>query len=419
VRGYRLFTILDQNGADRGWSQLLLDRAVILRKKAGRRRLLSLCALIAIACLFILIIANAFRVTEQQREAERWQRHSLDVLLVTGRLETAVNEALRGERGFLITGDRDFLQPYFRGRTQGTLLFRRLQRLTADNPVQRANLAHVGDRLMVYIAAIDQLVRMQAEGRHAEAVAAVSARAGRAQIVDVLGALRQVETEERRLLAERSQASFLADANADRYNYTMAAAALIVVLLMAYAGFGAALGHKRAIALTEELQLMATTDALTGLPNRRSLMAGMELEVARASRSGRPLSLALLVVDRFKTINDTHGHPAGDAVLQAVADELRRVTRAGDLLGRFGGEEFAIVMPETDLKQARWACERLRKAIAARNMHFPDGTIGRITISSGVALLAGEEGCDHLISRADGALYQAKQDGRDLVRMAA
>jgi diguanylate cyclase (GGDEF)-like protein len=397
----------------------LLDRAAILKKKAGRRRLISLCALIAIATLFALIIVNAFRVTEQRREAERWQRHSLDVLLVTGRLETAVNETLRGERGFLITGDHEFLAPYFQGRTQARLLLRRLERLTADNRSQQAGLADVRTKLVGHIATIDQLVRMQAEGRVAEAVAAVRAREGRTEIVDFLTALGRVDAEERRLLAERSEASFRADLRADRYNYIMAAAAIIVVLLMGYAGFGAALGHKRAIALTEELQLMATTDLLTGLPNRRSLMAAMELEVVRAGRSGRPLALALLDVDRFKAINDTYGHPAGDAVLQAVADELGKLTRAGDLLGRFGGEEFAIVMPETNREQARWACERLRKAIAKRTMHFPNSTSGRVTISSGVALLAGEEGCDHLISRADGALYQAKEDGRDLVRLAA
>ncbi len=397
----------------------MLDRAVILRKKAGRRRLISLCALIAIAALFTLIIANAFRVTEQRREAERWQRHSLDVLLVTGRVETAVNEAMRGERGFLITGDREFLAPYFRGRTQSRLLLRRLARLIADNPVQQANLAAAQAGLEAYIVALDAMVRMQAEGRSADAVAAVRTHMDRSRIADFVHALRQVEGEERRLLADRSAQSAIAEANADRYNYSMAAAAVIVVLLMAYAGFGAAIGHKKAIELTEQLQQMATTDALTGLPNRRSLMAGMELEVARAERSGRPLALALLDIDRFKAINDTHGHPAGDAVLQAVADELRKITRAGDLLGRFGGEEFAIVMPETDLKQARWACERLRKGIAKRIMHYPNGTSGHVTISSGVALLVGDEGCDHLISRADGALYQAKEDGRDLVRLAA
>ena len=121
----------------------MLDRAVILRKKAGRRRLLSLCALIAIAALFALIIANGFRVTEQRREAERWQRHSLEVLLVTGRLETAVNEAMRGERGYLITNDREFLPPYFRGRTQSQLLLRRLVRNLLENAQRYAGIGPI------------------------------------------------------------------------------------------------------------------------------------------------------------------------------------------------------------------------------------------------------------------------------------
>jgi diguanylate cyclase (GGDEF)-like protein len=397
----------------------LLDRAVVLRKQAGRRRLVSLCALIAIATLFGLIIINAFRVTEERRHAESMQKHSLDILLVTGRLESAVNETMRGQRGFLLTSDRESLAPYFRGRSQSQALLRRLERLTGDNPSQQRNVLAVADKLRGYVESIDRLVALEASGHHAEAVAAVRTRSGRAEIIDFLTALRRVDGEERHLHADRSEASVAADAAADRYNYIMAAAALIVVLLMAYAGFGAALGHKKAIELTEELQRMATTDALTGLPNRRRLMEAMELEVSRAGRSSRPLALALLDIDRFKSINDTHGHPAGDAVLQAVADELRKVTRGGDLLGRFGGEEFAILMPDTGIEQARWACERLRKAVSKRLMHYPDGTSGHVTISSGVALLAGEEDCDHLITRADGALYQAKEDGRDLVRLAA
>jgi diguanylate cyclase (GGDEF)-like protein len=397
----------------------LLTRAAILRKKAGRRRLISLCALIAIATLFALIIVNAFRVTEERRHAEGMQKHSLDVMLVTERLEGAVNETMRGQRGFLLTGERESLAPYFRGRAQSQALLRRLARLTNDNPDQQRNLRAVAARLNGYIGSIDRLIALAANGRHADAVAGVKTRAGHSEIIDFLAALRRLDSEEQRLYVERSGASFAADAAADRYNYIMAAAALIVVLLMAYAGFGAALAHKKAIELTEELQLMATTDALTGLPNRRRLMDAMELEVARAGRSGRPFVFALLDVDRFKRINDTHGHPTGDAVLQAVAEELRRVTRGGDLLGRFGGEEFAILMPDTGLEQARWACERLRKAVSKRLMYYPNGTSGHITISSGLALLAGDEGCDHLISRADGALYQAKEDGRDLVRLAA
>lgn len=315
----------------------MLDRAIILRKKAGRRRLLSLCALILIAALFALIIVNAFRVTERQRQADRLQVHTLDVLLVAGRLEGAVNEAMRGQRGYLIASNREFLDPYFRGRTQSGLLLRRLQRLTRDNPVQQVNLVAVARTLRAYIASLDRLVALEAAGRRDAAMAAVRAGEGRAEILEFLGALRRVDREERRLLADRTEASFAADAAADRYNYIMAAAALIVVLMMAYAGFGAAIGHRRALELTEELQQLAVTDALTGLPNRRQLMTAMEQEVRRAERSGRPLALALLDIDRFKTINDTHGHPAGDAVLQAVADALQKVTRGGDLLGRFGG----------------------------------------------------------------------------------
>jgi diguanylate cyclase (GGDEF)-like protein len=397
----------------------VLDRAVTLRKQAGRRRLVSLCALIVIAALFALIIVNAFRVTEERRQAEWMQVHSRDVLFVTSRLEIAVNEALRGQRGNLITGDPEFLQPYFQGRMQSQALLRRLEHMTRDNPVQQRNIAALGPSLRGFIGSIDALVAQQAAGQHDLAVTAVRDRAGRAEIIHFIAALRRIATEERRLLAERSDASFAADAAADRYNYVMAAAALIAVLMMAYAGFGAALGHKRAIALTEELQLMATTDALTGLPNRRKLMEGLEVETARALRTGRPLTLALLDIDRFKSVNDTHGHPAGDAVLQAVADELRNVTRGGDLLGRFGGEEFAIVMPETSLEQARWACERLRKAVSKRLTRYPDGTSGGVTISTGLALLSSEEGCGQLISRADTALYRAKKDGRDRVRLAA
>jgi diguanylate cyclase (GGDEF)-like protein len=397
----------------------LKDHISQLHRKARLRRRIALCALIAIGLMFGAIIVNAFRATAERRQAEALQVHTLDVLLAAGRLETAVNETMRGERGYLITGDRDFLEPYFKGRALSFRLLRSLQRATQDNAAQRDNLAVVERRLGAYIGAVDRLVALEAAGRRAEAVAAVLARADRNQIIAFIAALERVQAEERRLLALRGAAAEAADSRDTRYNYIIAILAILMFALLTAAVVGAALAHRRTLELTGELERLATTDALTGLPNRRQLMTAMETEVRRAGRSGRPLSLALLDIDRFKAINDTHGHPVGDEVLRVVADELREVTRGGDLLGRFGGEEFAIIMPETSLDQAHLACERLRRAVAKRVLHYPNGTSGHVTISSGVALLAGDEGCDHLVSRADGALYEAKAGGRNLVRLAA
>jgi diguanylate cyclase (GGDEF)-like protein len=397
----------------------LTQHIALLHRKARLGRRIGLCALLAIGLMFGAIVVNAFRATAERRQAEALQVHTLDVLMIAGRLETSVNETLRGERGYLITGDREFLQPYFDGRARSFQLLRSLQRATRDSAWQQGNLIAAERRLRAYIATVDRLVALEATGRRAEAVAAVRARAGRSQILAFLASLNRIQVEERRLLSLRSAAASAADARDARYNYIIAIVGVLMFALLTAAVVGAALAHRRTLALTEELQHHATTDALTGLPNRRHLMAAMETEVRRAGRAGRPLSLALLDVDRFKAINDTHGHPVGDEVLRVTAEELLKVTRGGDLLGRFGGEEFAIIMPETNLDQAHLACERLRRAVAERILHYPNGTSGRVTISSGVALLAGGEGCDHLVSRADGALYQAKAGGRNLVKLAA
>jgi len=397
----------------------LIARATELQRLARRRRLLGFAALGAIALMFAAITLNSFKVSTERRSAEDWQVHTLNVLLVAGRLETAVNAALRGQRGYLITSDRDFLRPYHRAREESRRLLAMLGALTRDNQVQRGNMDLLGRRLDTYFGALTRTVALQDAGRTAEAVAAVRARSGEGRIVDVLDALGRVEGEERRLLDQRTIVSDRADEASNSYDHVLAAIGAMMIALLLAAVTSAARAHRHALTLAEELHDLATTDALTGLPNRRQLMAQMETEILRANRSGRPLSLALLDVDRFKAINDGHGHPAGDAVLQAIAAELGRVTRGGDVVGRFGGEEFAVLMPDTSLAMARTAGERLRTAIAKRPIDFPDGSCGRVTVSVGVALLAGSEGCDHLISRADAALYEAKADGRNLVRLAA
>lgn len=170
----------------------------------------------------------------------------------------------------------------------------------------------------------------------------------------------------------------------------------------------------RAKAALEEL---AHTDELTGIANRRQFLARLEKEVDRSRRYGRPLSLVLLDLDHFKTVNDSHGHAMGDLVLQATAREMEGVSRDLDLPGRMGGEEFGLLLPETDAGGARTVADRLRLAIG-RRMHEPEnGEPFRVTASVGVVTLepGTEWTLEQLIQRADEFLYRAKERGRNRV----
>jgi len=161
-----------------------------------------------------------------------------------------------------------------------------------------------------------------------------------------------------------------------------------------------------------EAQMIALsmTDALTGLGNRRRLEQALVQEVSRVERAGGKLCAVMADLDHFKRINDVYGHEAGDKVLAAVGDLLRRQTRPTDIVARFGGEEFVILMPHTDLTHAIGAAERVRMALGANPVHpLP----APITASFGVAELMAGEHSDVLMRRVDEALYRAKQLGRN------
>ncbi|SCZ49637.1 diguanylate cyclase [Thiohalomonas denitrificans] len=170
--------------------------------------------------------------------------------------------------------------------------------------------------------------------------------------------------------------------------------------------------------LAARMERLANTDGLTGLFNRRHLMARMEQELARARRYSRPLCLMLVDLDHFKQINDRFGHLSGDEVLTGSAQVIREVSRASDLVSRYGGEEFAVVLPETAIEKAQPMAERLRRRLAARRYYLPDRRVVSVTCSVGVAQLGAEGGTDSLIAAADAALYRAKGAGRDRVVVA-
>jgi two-component system cell cycle response regulator len=171
----------------------------------------------------------------------------------------------------------------------------------------------------------------------------------------------------------------------------------------------------RTKARTEALAAAATTDSLTGLPNRRRLDERAAEAIAVAERYGRPLACLMIDIDHFKRINDTHGHAAGDAVLRETARRLCSVCRTADFVGRYGGEEFTVIMPETDLDGAVAAGERIRAILAAQPVRAA-GTEVWITASVGAAgWLAAMGTPEELYTPADRALYRAKQLGRNRV----
>jgi len=164
-------------------------------------------------------------------------------------------------------------------------------------------------------------------------------------------------------------------------------------------------------ALEEELAHRATHDPLTGAFNRIPFEERIDAEMERVARYATALGFLVVDIDHFKAINDTHGHEVGDRVLVEVARRLREVIRGSDLLARWGGEEFVVLLPETDLFGALELGERLREAIAAE----PCEEAGTVTVSIGVAQAVPGESVRRLFSRADAALYRAKAEGRDRV----
>jgi diguanylate cyclase (GGDEF)-like protein len=163
---------------------------------------------------------------------------------------------------------------------------------------------------------------------------------------------------------------------------------------------------------------LATKDALTGLRNRRYFLEGAETEFARARRHGRGFSLLLLDADHFKKVNDNYGHAAGDRVLQGIAEVCNRSLREVDLVGRLGGEEFAVAMPEADLTVACQVADRLRQQIAENEVGDGSQSVC-VTVSIGVAAVSSSDrNLDQMLRRADQALYAAKNGGRNQIAVA-
>ena len=165
----------------------------------------------------------------------------------------------------------------------------------------------------------------------------------------------------------------------------------------------------------EELERLANIDSLTGLLNRGAILRKLSEQMKYTKRYRDELSLSLLDIDHFKKVNDQYGHLTGDDVLEQVAILMWQNIRDADIIGRYGGEEFIIILPRTDLSSALNVAERVRKMIEASKMKDPEGNMFGITVSQGISIYKLGEDEHSLISRADNALYKAKGNGRNRV----
>lgn len=396
-----------------------IERLFRQMDRAHRQAPVAVGAFVLLAVLLLLSGLIAWQASEVRRESSYWHTHTLEVLLANEKVEIAALNVIRGQRGYILTGNRDFLQPFNDGSIQLAASIAQLDDLTRDNPQQQERVIRLKGEARSYLTIISDGVRAMARGDVEAAHGLVKLGNGRAALLRVTDTIREIERHERELLARRVD---IANRSESRNHLFMIIVGLSGTVMLAFALMSVAALRRafaREAAYRDELRILAGTDELTGIANRRELLSGLSREIAASLRTDRPLAFALVDIDHFKRVNDAYGHPAGDEVIRKVARAALAAVRGCDLVGRIGGEEFAIVLPGAGVAQAYEICERLRQRIQSDLIELPEGKSISVSISSGVSRLIKGESADELVARADAALYEAKQGGRDQVRLAA
>lgn len=362
----------------------------------------------------------AWRAHQDEMRLGKLYSATMETITLTREVEIGALDAIRGERGYIITGQNEYLGPYTRGSQQLRSATSRLRATSTTSPASFGSEAEALQREVdSYLQHLATVIATYRNGGHEQAMSQVATNTARRHIERIDQLVGTIEAKETAQLAAVQRHVVGADYAVKSYLVSTALAAFTLIILACISVVELCRSMQRERVYRDELRLLAQTDELTGLANRREFLAALDRAIASAGRSGTPLAFASFDIDHFKSINDRFGHATGDEVIRKVADLALASVRASDIVGRVGGEEFAIVLPDADRQQALAICERLRTTINGATIMTKNGLSLPVTVSTGLAEFTPGDSVQRLLESADHALYAAKNGGRDQVRLAA
>lgn len=369
-----------------------------------------------LAVCLIGISTAVYRASTKLVENARWVAHTHDVLTQLEATTTGVTEAETDLRGFLLTDQESYLLPYSTGLSQARRRLQAVRKFTADSPGQQARIDKLEPLILHRLDLLDALLKIGHDQGFAAARRILTFDRGPEYLEEIRLGIREMEHEEQETLAAR----FAQQESSSRrlqWMVMLSCAAALFLLLVSLAVLVKDLSTVEAAFHTAKYNV--AHDTLTGLASRHSLMAQLDFAIAQATRTGQPLSVCICDIDRFKSINDTHGHASGDEILASFGKLVRGGTRNGDIAGRLGGDEFCIVLPNTGGDRAGPLMERLRDQWGRLEYQSSDGRAFSVTASFGVVQHSGERSAKALLHTADKALYCAKGEGRNRIHLVA
>ena len=369
-----------------------------------------------LAVCLIGISAAVYHASTQLVENAHWVAHTHEVLTQLEATSTGVTRAETELRGFLLTDQESFLVPYSAGLTETRHRLEGVRKITADNPSQQARINKLEPLILHRLDLLDALLKIGHDQGFGAARRILTFDQGPQYMEEIRQGIQEMEHAEQDVLAARFAQQESGSRRLQWMVMLSCAAALFLLCVSLAVVFH---DLSKVEAAFHKAKYNVAHDTLTGLASRHSLMVQLDFAIAQATHIGQPLSVCICDIDQFKSINDTHGHAAGDEILASFGKLVRGGIRNGDIAGRLGGDEFCIVLPNTGGERAGPLMERLREHWERLEYHSPDGHAYSVTASFGVVQHSVERNAKALLHTADKALYCAKGEGRNRIHLVA